>query len=163
MPFVESQRENIDLLLQFWHERFNVDTDEIIDYKKYEEYFFCFSDDETAEDVFLDPIQKFLDNGCLKIDLDLFEAVEKFQFDKVRNLLLQGANPNANLLPIDDKNSDDYFNCLDRIGTECGYLCTCQIFPIIKNDVWCSNYALDAQNIGDLIGWATHEDNVQPT
>ena len=159
LPFVKEQQKSIDLLLDLWKNQFGVDTEATIDYKKYEDYFYCLSDDETIEEVFMDPIELFLENGCRKIDLDLFEAVDKFQFSKVKELLQKGANLNANLAPIND-NQDDYFNCLDRIGGECSYLCTCQIFPLIKepHGAWYINYPIGDQEIGDLVGWAAHEE-----
>ena len=162
MPFIEKQRINIDKLLQLWKERFGADVDEIIDYKKYEDYFYCLSDDETDRDVLLDPREKYTENGCRDIDIELFIAVDKFQFSKVKELLERGANPDANLVPIDDKDKDfqDPWNCLDRIGAECSYLCTCQIFSHINkpHGAWYINYALTEREIGDLIGWAAHED-----
>ena len=159
MPFVKQQQQNIDQLLNLWKNRFGVDIDAKIDYKKYEDYFYCLSDDDTDMDVFLDPIQLFLDNGCRQIDLDLFDAVDKFQFSRVKELLEKGADPDANLIPI-NCNDDDPFNCLDRIGGECSYLCTCQIFPLIKDThgAWYITYPIGDREIGDLVGWAAHEE-----
>ena len=87
MPFVGKQRKNIDKLLQLWRKRFGVDVNETIDYKKYEAYFYCLSDDETDRDVLLNPRCKYTENGCRNIDIDLFIAVDKFQFSKVKELL----------------------------------------------------------------------------
>lgn len=162
MPFVEKQRIDIDKLLHLWKERFGANVDEVINYKKYEAYFYCLSDDETDRDVLLNPRSKYTENGCREIDIDLFIAVDKFQFSKVKELLEMGANPDANLISIDDKDKEfqDPLNCLDRIGRECSYLCTCQIFSHIKkpHGAWYINYALTEREIGDLIGWAAHED-----
>lgn len=162
MPFIEEQRKNIDKLMVLWEDTFCIDPDSHIDYKMYEEYFYCISDEETDEGVFLDPRKKFTDNGCLNIDLDLFVAVDKFQFAKVKELLEKGANPNANLVSIDDIGKDyvDPRNCIDRIGFECSYLCSHKVFPIIKNahGTWYVNYAMTDREIGNLIGWAAHEE-----
>ena len=161
MPFVEKQRIDIDKLLQLWKERFGANVDEVIDYKKYEAYFYCLSDDETDRDVLLNPRSKYTENGCRELDIDLFIAVDKFLFSKVKELLEKGANPNVNLVSIDDKDKEfqDPWNCLERIGNESGYLCTCQIFPIIKEPQGAVylNWPISDKDIGDLIGWAAHE------
>lgn len=159
MPFVREQRKNIDLLLSLWKNKFGVDTEATIDYKKYEEYFYCLEDEESFDDVFWYPIESYLENGCRKIDLELYEAVSKFQFSKVKELLEKGANPDVNLISLNE-DKDDPYNCLERIGGECSYLCTCQIFPIIKDyhGAWFINLPVYDSEIGDLIGWAAHED-----
>lgn len=156
MPFVREQRENINKLLELWKDKFNLDTVSPIDYKKYEEYFYCLADSEDFEDVFLYPIEKFKATGCRDIDLELYEAVDKFQFSKVEKLLKKGANPDADLFAEGD---DEPCNCIDRISSECSYLCTCQIFSIIEkpHGNWYINLALNDSEIGDLIGWAAHE------
>ncbi len=165
IPFVKEQRKNIDKLLQLWGERFGVDVDTIIDYKKYEKYFHCYSDDESDEYVLMDPREKYTENGCREIDLDLFMAVVKFQFSKVKELLEIGANPNARLLTIDDKELDyeDYLNCLERIGDECDYICIDKILPILEeaHGAWYINWPINDEDIGHLIGWAAHEDMYQ--
>lgn len=160
MPMVLEQRKRIDDLLLFWEENCGVDIHQKIDYKKYSELFYCADETDSIEDVFFDDIQKYLDNGCRMIDLELFEAVEKFQFERVKDLLEKGANPEAKLISIDEKDKNDYYNCFDRIGMECSYLCSCEVFPMLKKKLgaWYINYAITDKDLGDLLGWAAHED-----
>ena len=162
MPFIKEQREKVDQLLSLWKERYYVDVDSPIDYKKYYEYFYCLAEEDTDDDVFFAPRSKYTENGCREIDLDLFVAVKKFQFSKVKELLECGANPDANLVSIDDKGKDykDPWNCMDDIGSECSYLCTCEVLPNIKdkNGKWYYNIPIRNTDIGDLLGWAAHED-----
>ena len=159
MPFILNQREKIEKIMDLWRNRFQIDTNKDIEFKNYEDAFYCDADDATFYDVFLDPKERFIENGCREIDLELFEAVNKFNYDEVRRLLKEGANPDANLLPKDAKYPDDPCNCLDRIGGECSYLFSCEVFPILgeKHGLWYLNYSLTSKDIGVLIGLAAHE------
>ena len=160
MPLVLEHRKRIDDLLAFWVEQFGVDIRQKIDYKKFWEMFFCAEETESLKDVLLCDPQKYLDNGCRMIDLELFEAVEKFQFERVKDLLEKGADPNANLF-FDVNDKDDYLNCLERIGNEIFFLCSCEVFPMLeeRKGEWFVNYDINADNaIGHLFGWAAHED-----
>ena len=160
MPMVLRHRKNIDALLELWKNEYGIDVTQKIDYKKYERDFFCTEDSKTTYDVLWDPVEKFLKAGFRRIDIDLYEAVEKFHFDEAEILLKQGANPDVDLLPIDDLDSNDPWNCLDRIGNECSYLCTCEVFFQLKivNEHWYQNWPITSKEIGDLIGLAAHED-----
>lgn len=160
MPMILEHRKNIDILLDLWKNDFGIDVNQTINYKKYERDFFCSNDSETKEDVFWNPVEKFIEAGFREIDLDLYEAVEKFHFDEVEKLLKQGANPDVDLLPIDDLDSDDPFNCLDRIGVECSYLCTCEVLFLLKivNKQWYQEWPISSEDIGNLVGLAAHKD-----
>lgn len=160
MPLVLEHRKRIDDLLAFWEEQFAVDIHQKIDYKKYWELFYCADETESLKDVLLCDSQKFLDNGCRMIDLELFEAVEKFQFERVKDLLEKGADPDAKLV-FDGNDKDDYLNCLERIGNEIFFLCSCEVFPMLeeRKGEWFVNYDINKDNaIGHLLGWAAHED-----
>ena len=63
-------------------------------------------------------------------------------------------------LPIDDLDSNDPWNCLDRIGNECSYLCTCEVLFQLKivNEHWYQDWPITSDDIGNLIGLAAHED-----
>ncbi len=160
MPMVLEHRKRIDDLLLFWEEKCGVDTHQKIDYKKYGELFCCADETDSMDDIFFDDIQKYLDNGCRMIDLELFGAVEKFQFERVKDLLEKGANPEAKLISIDEKDKNDYDNCFDCVGMECSYLCSCEVFPMLKGKLgaWYINYAITDKDLGDLLSWAAHED-----
>ena len=49
---------------------------------------------------------------------------------------------------------------MDDIGSECSYLCTCEALPNIKDRYgkWYYNIPIRNTDIGDLLGWAAHED-----
>lgn len=160
MPFVESQRTGINKLQTLWQEEFGINTHRQIDYKQYEEYFFCAKDSDTLEDVLGYPVSEFLDNGCRDIDLKLYEAVGKLHFKEAKTLLENGANPNAKLRPITRRDDIDYLNCGDRIGNERLYLCSCEVFPLIgrRHGLWYLNCPLTNKDIGDLVGWAAHDE-----
>lgn len=161
MPFIKKQRCEIDKLLKLWKEKFGVDVDNVIDYQKYKDYFFSAYDDDTDEDILDAPRDKFKDNGCRDIDMDLYVAVERFQFSKVKELLEMGANPDADLLSIDDKDKDyvEPCNCFGRIADECCYLATTLLRDFkISNEDWYMKYSVEDEDIMMLIGWAAHED-----
>lgn len=68
-----------------------------------------------------------------EIDLDLYCAVERFQFDKVEELLKQGANPRAEI--YDGLNDGDVpfdsWSAIDRIDGEVGFLC-CETMDFVR-------------------------------
>lgn len=160
MPLVKQLRKNIDKLLVYWQGRFSVDPNEKIDYKRYgSNCFYCTPAEEAIGDAFYpNHIQEFIDNGCRMIDIQLYDEVCRFKFEEVEELLRAGANPNANLV-AKGEDEDDPYNCMDRIGGECSYLCTCEVFPILKGDrrIWYQqNYAINSNDVGYILGWAAH-------
>jgi hypothetical protein len=161
MPWIEKLRTDVDKLLKLWEDRFYIDIHAQIDYKNYAKYFYCNSDDDSEEDILLDPRKHFCENGCRDIDLDLFIAVSRFKFNEVKEILENGANPNANLLPITDvgKYDDDSLNCMDRIGGESSYLWTCEISMQLKlmYEDWYINRNISDEDLGNLIGLAAHK------
>ena len=160
MPMIHSHRKNIDALLELWKNEYGIDVTQKIDYKKYERDFFCTEDSETTDEVLWNPVEKFLKAGFRRIDIELYESVEKFHFDEVEKLLKQGANPDVDLLPIDDLDSNDPWNCLDRIGNECSYLCTCEVLFLLEivNEQWYQDWPITSKEMGDLIGLAAHDE-----
>ena len=75
-------------------------------------------------------------------------------------MLEKGANPDANLV-FDGNDKDDYLNCLERIGNEIFFLCSCEVFPMLeeRKDERFVNYEINEDNaIGNLFGWAAHEE-----
>lgn len=158
MPLVKENRDNIDLILGLWRDKFGVDTSERIDFRKYGDFFYCHYADESLDDVLFAPADKYIENGCRLIDLQLYEAVVKFDFEKVKELLDGGANPDAELLPVGEKDESEACNCMCRIGNECAYL-SCEIFPFFKKefDLWYVNHRISDRDLGQLVGWAANE------
>lgn len=160
MPMVNAHKKNADLLLDLWKTRFGVDTDSEIDYHRYKIHFFSDADNCPAEEILMDPVQKYLDGGCRQIDIDLYVAVSKFKFKKVKKLLDKGANPDADLLPVGEQNTDNAKICFKRIGRECSFLGTCEVIPQMfgEEDPCCYDRVIDERKIGCLVGWAAHEE-----
>lgn len=158
MPWIVEQRKNTVRMLDIWKAKLGIDADRPVNYHKYKSSFYSDEDDADYEDVFcFDKLQDFLDNGCKKIDVDLYMAVNKFQYDKVRELILQGANPDANLVPVGGDESDPY-NCRSRVGDESAYL-SCEVLPLLtdKYHGWVINYPVNATQVENVIGYAAHE------
>lgn len=89
-------------------------------------------------------------NGYREIDLDLYVAVNKFDFEEAERLLKLGADPDCEFI------EEDEISCLSRIGTECNYLST-QLQEIYIER---KQRKLNADNdidLIDLVGWAAHE------
>lgn len=84
--------------------------------------------------------------GIKEIDIDLRCNVEKFNFEEVERLLLDGANPYVEIPDDDD-------NCFDRIGGECSFFNN-ELFDAIIGNTY--ERDLDVE-IPDLIGLAAHE------
>lgn len=158
MPWIIEQRLNTARILRIWSEKLGIDINRPVDFYKYKSCFYSDEDDADYEDVFcLDKLQDFLDNGYRNIDTDLYMAVNKFQYEKVRELLAKGANPDANLVPVNGDDSDPY-NCRTRIGDEIAYLSS-EVLPLLhdKYQGWVANYPVNAKQVEDVIGYAAHK------
>lgn len=120
-----------------------------IDFQQYHECFYSEDPEWSDEEIFdEDPAVLMKKFGTRPIDIQLYCAVERFDFPRVKELLEQGANPYVEVY------EDGSANSFNRIGDECSYLCTCQLsyaWDTKRDD------ALDHNEIEDLIGWAAHE------
>ena len=120
-----------------------------IDFAQYSTHFYAAEPDETDDDILMeDNLANVYKYGTRDIDLQLYCAVCRFDFPKVKELLEKGADPYAPAY------SDASANSFTRIGDECSFLCTCELSWAWKPE---RHYAVDGRNIGDLIGWAAHE------
>lgn len=120
-----------------------------IDYQKYCDYFFSEAPDESDENILVDDnLAEIYKYGSRDLDIQLYCAVVRFDFPKVKELLEKGADP---YMPASSDVSDSSFM---RIDVECSFLCTCQLSWAWKPT---RRYPVDEQNIGDIIGWAAHE------
>lgn len=120
-----------------------------VDFQQYHDYFFSEDPDDSDEDIIMeDNWAEIYKYGTRDIDIQLFCAVERFDFPEVKELLEKGADPNAPAY------SDASGSAFSRIGDECSFLCTCELS-------WAWNttkhYQVDWRLIGDLVGWAAHE------
>ena len=84
-------------------------------------------EEDTIEEILgVDDVNCYVDSERRLIDIELYCAREKYDFAKVKELLLQGANPNV---PIPDDDSNLY----DDIGVDCAFY-SIEIWPYIEED-----------------------------
>lgn len=143
----ENKKRNLEIK-QIFTDMYNVDF-KPIDFYNTNFWFFRDERDATCEEVFFgEDRNELMAKGYRDIDIDLYIAVNKFDFAEVEKLLKIGARPDCEF-PDDD-------NCMDRIGTECSYLETELQDIIIYNKHRNAIYD-GAQPLIDLIGLAAHE------
>lgn len=143
---VEAFYNRNEEIIRIFRDRLNVFFTPI-DYQLYHEDFYCDGPEETVEDQLgVDSEQELLNADIRQLDIDLYCAGAKFDYDKVERLLKEGANPAA-WLP-------DGFQLDDRIGAECSFLDT-QISHFLYSEK--SPAVLYRGYLNDLIGWAAHE------
>ncbi len=120
-----------------------------IDYQQYHMNFYEYAPDDTDDDIIMeDNMAEIYKYGTRNIDLELYCAVCRFDFLKVKELLDAGADPYAPAL------CDASDNSIGRMGDECSFLCTCQLSWAWKPK---RHYQVDRMIIGDLVAWAAHE------
>jgi len=119
-----------------------------IDYQQYTGDFYASAPDESMEDaLWVDDIKEAYKNGARPIDVELYCAGVKFDFPRVEELLMQGADPDA---PMEDGD-----NCLSkRILDECAFLSTRLEHALIDGH----HEVIDTQDMADLVGSAAHEE-----
>lgn len=120
-----------------------------IDFYKTDFGFFREERGETFEYFYLDTKANMSAKGYKEIDLDLYLAVNKFDFEEVEKLLRLGGNPN-----LDVENGE--YNCIDRIRVECCFL-EIQLEDIIMGRQQRNLMDVDSRDLVDLIGLAAHE------
>jgi len=163
-PFVERRRQQTTQMLDFWRIEFSKqDIQRTIEYNQCWDCFYCENPSVTNE-MSYEPIQDYVDKGYRKIDLMLYNRAECFDFVETKKLLELGANPNITFYENEeDKKRDDGYNILDRIGSECSYLTSCEVIPVFKTHEEKGFYPYSGKEnverlFGDLIGLAAHEE-----
>ena len=147
---VEDFRKRNEEVMRIFQDLFDINFTPL-DYKQYYEDFYCDCPEEMAEDqLVVNSVQELLDAGVRQIDIDLYCAGAKFDFDEVQRLLKEGANPAA-WLPDQFPSG---FQLDDRIGTECSFLDTEIAFYLYTEKHAEPLYRGD---IGRLVGWAAYE------
>ena len=105
-------------------------------------------EDDTDEEVLDGKKSDFIAHGIREINLDLFIAVQKMEFDKAKSLLEKGANPMYEHPGYDD--------LLAICGCECTYQVTCQAGELIKSPGWVRN-SINKDEIANIFRWAANE------
>lgn len=151
---VEKHRHRTKRMLDFW--RAELGQKEIhrqIEYNHYHENFYC-DDPDDFDEIILEPISTYLEQGFREIDLRLYNRAQCFDFDEVKNLLEQGAKSDIHF------ENDGDSSAFSRISAECSYLATCHVIP--KFEVFETkgyNQSFDTTEMfRNILGLAAHEE-----
>lgn len=153
VPLVERNRNNADRMRKFWQSEFiNIESGNHFEYHQFKDYFFC-EDIGDIQSVMLDPMPYFINKGYREVDLKLYNRVDSFDFDAVRELLEKGARPNIHF--HDDGDS----SAICRIAEECSFLINCRIIPEFEVfEIKGYDQDFDIKEMfGGLLGLAAHE------
>lgn len=141
-------------VIDFWKEYYGV---EELPQPKYEDYtiddFFCAMLEDDDEDILDAPKDVLIQRGCREIDLDLYLATDRFQFNKAEALLRQGANPLAPLIRCEDSEYGE--QACDRIDTEISFLAL-ELFPVYREVLVGKSPKINDSEYRDLLGLAEH-------
>lgn len=105
-------------------------------------------EDESDDELLEVPRKERVARGEKEIDLDLYIAVCKMNFEKAEELMNKGANP---WFEIEDKTY-----CLGLCETECSYQATCMAGELLRSTGWYSN-GIEIDELGNLLRWAANE------
>lgn len=146
--------ERTKCVIDFWREFYGVDE---LAQPKYEDYtiddFFCAMLEDDDEDILDAPKDAFIQHGCREIDVDLYLATDRFQFNKAESLLKQGANPCAELKYNENQYDVDW--AYHRIGAEVVFLAL-ELLPLYKEAFDGQTPTLHGDEYRDLLGLAEH-------
>lgn len=146
--------ERTKCVIDFWRELYGVDE---LPQPKYEDYtiddFFCAMLEDDDEDILDAPKDAFIQHGCREIDVDLYLATNRFQFNKAEALLKQGANPCAELKYNENQYDVDW--AYHRIGAEVVFLAL-ELLPLYKEAFDGQTPTLHGEEYRDLLGLAEH-------
>ena len=146
--------ERTKCVIDFWREFYGVDE---LPQPKYEDYtiddFFCAMLEDDDEDILDAPKDAFIQHGCREIDVDLYLATNRFQFNKAEALLKQGANPCAELKYNENQYDVDW--AYHRIGAEVLFLAL-ELLPLYKEAFDGQTPTLHGEEYRDLLGLAEH-------
>lgn len=154
-------RDKSRAMVEFWKEYYRVEDFAQINYRIYNEDFYCAWDNETDEDILWAPKEDYINAGCRMLDIDLYCAVCRFDFNEVKSLLDMGADPDVDLYdkPIEQREIDDDWNAMDRIGGEELYICSELLWLLrdaeidMKKRRW-----IDKGTVADILGLAAHSE-----
>jgi hypothetical protein len=156
-PLAEKHRKRTEQMLGFWRAEFG--RQEIrrqIEYNNYCDFFYCDdpNDPEDNEEIILDPVSYFLENGFREIDVRLYNRIECFDFMEAKKLLEQGAKINIHFY------NDGDSSAFTRISHEVSFLTTCEVIPefeVFETKGYNQNFDT-TRMFGDILGLAAHEE-----
>ena len=153
-PLVEKHRLRTTQMMAFW--RAELGQQEIhrqIEYNQYNEHFYC-DDPNDFDEIILEPISTYLEQGFSEIDLRLYNRAQCFDFVEVKNLLEQGAKSDIHF------ENDGDSSAFSRISAECSYLATCYVIPefeVFETKGYNQNFDT-TEMFRNLLGLAAHEE-----
>lgn len=146
--------ERTKRVVDFWREYYGVEELPPVQYEKYtEDDFFRAWLEDDDEEILDAPREAFIQHGCREIDIDLYLATDRFQFNKAETLLMQGANPCAELQYNDNQYDVDW--AYHRIGAEVVFLAL-ELLPIYKDAFDGQKQTLHGETCRYLLGLAEH-------
>jgi len=166
IPIAKEMRRRTNNVMDYLAEKEVLIKDFEVNYWYYWDLFYCEDPDSELKDILWGKPSKFIRDNCRLIDLKLFEAVCKFKFDDVKELLKEGANPEAKIylecdvLDVDENGEKEYDfeSCISRIEDEIQFLASCNVLPIYKEYFETNKLIkLEESNIHDLLGYAAHD------
>lgn len=153
-PLVEKHRQRTEKMLDFWRTEFEQqEIHRLIEYNQYYEHFYCV-DPNDFDEIILEPISTYLEQGFREIDLKLYNRAQCFDFVEVKKLLEQGAKSNIHF------ENDGDSSAFSRISAECSYLATCHVIPEFKVfEIKGYNQNFDTTEMfRNILGLAAHEE-----
>ena len=140
------RRSQIDAMLAFWREYYGVSSFQKIDYSLHKDYYYDRADETDADILWAEPAE-FVAAGYDIKDVELYCAAVRFDFERVRQLLEDGAKPNVNLLPPGEQ---EYRNTLYSISIEEAHLST-------EIDIW-GKHPFKERDIRLLLALTAHSE-----
>jgi hypothetical protein len=154
---IKMYRERVADMMAFWKAENGIEITFIkSQYNQYHDFFYCDdpNDAEFNNTVFDEPIANYVKRGFNEIDLLLYSNCERFNFDKVEELLQLGAKYDIHI------EKDDSSSALDRILTEISFLTSCSMlgrFNGFEKKKYKQQFDI-AGMFGDLLGLAAHQE-----
>ena len=143
---IDEWRAKIDAMLNFWKRYYNVASFSKIDYDMNNDYYYDRSWETDAELLYAD-VSEYISAGYSSKDVELYCAVQRFEFGNVNQLLQEGANPNVHLkLTMDD----DALIAIHDIGMEESNL-MCELDAMLERGKIC-----DEREIRLLLALTAH-------
>lgn len=129
-------------------DKFNLDNT-AIEINNNELWMYSYDMESSFEECFDYPMEEMLSHGHKEIDLDLYLAVYRYDFEEVERLLKIGANPNCHIAEVAD-------SCCDLIGYRCADFCV-EFSNLLFDDAKCNPFDDNYSNLAYLIAWAVNE------
>lgn len=139
-------RAKIDMMLDFWKRYYNVTSFPKIEYNMHNDYYYDRTWETDAELLYAD-VSEYISAGYSMKDLKLYCAAKRFDFERVYQLLQEGANPNVHLkLTM----GDDALVAIHAIGMEESHL-MCELDTMLEQGKICNE-----QDIRLLLALTAH-------